>query len=108
MRKLVTGLTRLTWVTAGYGWTTLVVPIIVAAPMYFTGKLSFGGMMLAVGAFNQVMSSLRWFVENFSVIADWRAEFCSASQVSAGRSRRRKFCIGDKTASPSPRANPAP
>jgi len=73
MRNLVTSLTRLTWVTAGYGWTTLVVPIIVAAPLYFTGKLSFGGMMLAVGAFNQVMSSLRWFVDNFSVIADWRA-----------------------------------
>jgi putative ATP-binding cassette transporter len=73
MRKLVTGLTRLTWVTAGYGWSTLVVPIIVAAPSYFMGRLSFGGMMLAVGAFNQVMSSLRWFVDNFSVIADWRA-----------------------------------
>jgi putative ATP-binding cassette transporter len=74
MRKLVTGLTNLTWVTAGYGWFTLVAPIIAAAPLYFGGgALSFGGLMMAAGAFNQVQSSLRWFVDNFSTIADWRA-----------------------------------
>jgi putative ATP-binding cassette transporter len=73
MRNLVTGLTELTWVTAGYGWLTLVAPILVAAPAYFSGNLSFGGLMMAAGAFNQVQSSLRWFVDNFSTIADWRA-----------------------------------
>jgi putative ATP-binding cassette transporter len=73
MRRLVTGLTELTWVTAGYGWLTLVAPILVAAPAYFAGTLSFGGLMMAAGAFNQVQSSLRWFVDNFSTIADWRA-----------------------------------
>jgi len=72
-RRLVTGLTNLTWVTAGYGWFTLVAPILVAAPLYFAGSLSFGGLMMAAGAFNQVQSSLRWFVDNFSTIADWRA-----------------------------------
>ena len=36
--RLVTGLTNLTWVTAGYGWFTLVAPILVAAPLYFAGK----------------------------------------------------------------------
>ncbi len=73
MRRLVTGLTNLTWVTAGYGWFTIVAPIIVAAPIFFAGKVSFGGLMMAAGAFNQVQSSLQWFVDNFSVIADWRA-----------------------------------
>ncbi len=73
MRSLVTGLTELTWVTAGYGWLTLVAPILVAAPAYFAGTLTFGGLMMAAGAFNQVQSSLRWFVDNFSTIADWRA-----------------------------------
>src|ERR1700675_5012062 len=29
--------------------------------------------MLASGAFIQVQSPLRWFVDNFSTIADWRA-----------------------------------
>lgn len=72
-RRLITGLTNLTWITAGYGWFTLVAPILVAAPLYFAGSLSFGGLMMAAGAFNQVQSSLRWFVDNFSAIADWRA-----------------------------------
>jgi putative ATP-binding cassette transporter len=73
MRRLVTGVTNLTWVTAGYGWFTLVAPILVAAPPYFAGSISFGGLMMAAGAFNQVQSSLRWFVDNFSSLADWRA-----------------------------------
>ncbi len=71
--RLVTGLTNLTWVTAGYGWFTLVAPILVAAPLYFAGNITFGGLMMASGAFIQVQSSLRWFVDNFSTIADWRA-----------------------------------
>jgi putative ATP-binding cassette transporter len=73
MRSLVSGLTRLTWITAGYGWFTLVAPILVAAPLYFAGTLTFGGLMKAAGAFIQVQSSLRWFVDNFSTLADWRA-----------------------------------
>jgi putative ATP-binding cassette transporter len=71
--RLVLGLTNLTWITAGYGMFTLVAPIIAAAPLYFFGDLSFGGLMMAAGAFTQVQGSLRWFVDNFSVIADWRA-----------------------------------
>ena len=72
-RRIVLGLTNLTWITAGYGWFTLVAPILAAAPLYFDGALSFGGLMLAAGAFTQVQSSMRWFIDNFSVIADWRA-----------------------------------
>lgn len=73
MRRLVRGLTNLTWVTAGFGWITGVAPILISAPLYFTGKTSFGGMMLAAAAFTQAQSSLRWFVDNFGAIADWRA-----------------------------------
>jgi len=72
-RRLVVGLTNLTWVTAGFGWITIVAPILAAAPLYFSGKISFGGLMMAAAAFTQAQSSLRWFVDNFSVIADWRA-----------------------------------
>jgi vitamin B12/bleomycin/antimicrobial peptide transport system ATP-binding/permease protein len=72
-RRLVLGLTNLTWVTAGFGWITIVAPILVAAPLSFSGKISFGGLMMAAAAFTQAQSSLRWFVDNFSVIADWRA-----------------------------------
>jgi vitamin B12/bleomycin/antimicrobial peptide transport system ATP-binding/permease protein len=71
--RLAGGLARLTWITAGYGWLAIVAPIVVAAPGYFDGELSFGALMMVVGAFNQVQSSLRWFVDNLAQIADWRA-----------------------------------
>lgn len=64
---------RLEWVTDGYGWLTIVAPILVASPVYFAGDITFGGLMMAVGAFNQVHSSLRWFINNIGAIADWRA-----------------------------------
>jgi putative ATP-binding cassette transporter len=72
-RELASSLARLTWVTSGYGWLALVAPILVAAPGYFSGGLSFGGLMMVIGAFNQVQQALRWFVDNFPRIADWRA-----------------------------------
>ena len=64
---------RLEWVTDGYGWLTVIAPILVASPVYFAGDITFGGLMMAVGAFNQVHSSLRWFINNVGAIADWRA-----------------------------------
>ncbi len=73
LRQVAMARTRLTWVTAGYGWVAIVFPIIVAAPGYFAGRLTFGELMMVVGAFNQVQSSLRWFVDNTGTIADWRA-----------------------------------
>jgi len=73
MWRIVNASTRLTWVTAGYGWFTIIAPIVFAAPGYFAGDLSLGSLMMAVGAFNQVQQTLRWFIDNFSTIADWRA-----------------------------------
>ncbi|MCI4678419.1 ABC transporter ATP-binding protein/permease [Rhodoblastus acidophilus] len=73
LRQVISVTTRLTWVTAGYGWFTIVAPIVVASPAYFAGNLTFGGLLMAVGAFDQVQQSLRWFVDNVGVIADWRA-----------------------------------
>jgi putative ATP-binding cassette transporter len=73
MRKIVLATIGLTTVTASYGWVALIVPIVVAAPAYFGGSLSFGELMMVVGAFNQVQQALRWFVDNTGVIADWRA-----------------------------------
>ncbi|MGN6143687.1 MAG: ABC transporter ATP-binding protein/permease [Mesorhizobium sp.] len=73
MMRIYTAQINLAWVTDTYGWITVVAPILVAAPVYFAGDISFGGLMMAVGAFNQVHSSLKWFVNNIGAIADWRA-----------------------------------
>src|SRR5271166_2303640 len=71
--RLVRAVSGLTWVTAGYGWFTIAAPILVAAPAFFQSRMTFGELMMLVGAFNQVQQALRWFVDNFSSIADWRA-----------------------------------
>jgi putative ATP-binding cassette transporter len=87
MRRLSGALSRLTWITSGYGWIAIVVPIVVAAPGYFNGGLTLGGLMMVVGAFNQVQAALRWFVDNFPVIADWRATLHRVSAFKAAVDR---------------------
>ncbi|SMF78306.1 putative ATP-binding cassette transporter [Tistlia consotensis] len=87
MRGLSVGLSRLTWITSGYGWIAIVVPIVVASPGYFSGGLTLGGMMMVVGAFNQVQASLRWFVDSFPQIADWRATLRRVSAFKAAVAR---------------------
>lgn len=79
IRRLVTAYTNLTWVSAGFGWLSTIAPILIAAPVYFAGNLSFGGLMMAVGAFNQVNAALRWYVDNFRQIADWKAALMRVS-----------------------------
>ena len=72
-RRIVYATAKLTWITAGYGWISIVAPIVIASPAYFSGRLSFGELMVVIGAFNQVNQSLRWFVDNFALLAEWRA-----------------------------------
>ena len=73
MWRIVNASTRLICITAGYGWFTIIAPILVAVPGYFNGGLSFGTLMMVAGAFMQVQGALRWFIDNFGTIADWRA-----------------------------------
>ena len=92
MRRLVTGITNLTWVTAGYGWFTLVAPILVAAPLYFAGNITFGGLMMASGAFMQVQSSLRWFVDNFSSHRRLARDAVARRELPPRRDHLRRAC----------------
>lgn len=71
--EIVVATTKLTGITAGYGWVSNVAPYVIAAPIYFGGGIDLGGMQAAVQAFNQTNTSLRWFVDNYGALADWRA-----------------------------------
>ncbi|WP_234905915.1 ABC transporter ATP-binding protein/permease [Affinirhizobium pseudoryzae] len=86
LRRMALAATNLTWVSAGFGWMTTIAPILIAAPVYFNGTLSFGGLMMAVGAFNQVNTALRWYIDNFRPIADWKAALYRVSMF------RRALC----------------
>ncbi|HWJ17920.1 MAG TPA: ABC transporter ATP-binding protein/permease [Geobacterales bacterium] len=73
MRRIANRLATLTWVTGGYGWLAILAPLLLAAPGYFGGTLSLGGLMMVVGAFYQVQTALRWYVDRFPALAEWRA-----------------------------------
>jgi putative ATP-binding cassette transporter len=64
---------RLTYFTAGYTQLAVVFPFIVAAPRFFSGAITLGGLTQIANAFGQVQESLSWFVNNYSDIAAWRA-----------------------------------
>ena len=64
---------RLTYFTAGYTQVALVFPFIVAAPRYFSGALTLGGLMQVANAFGEVQTALSWFVNAYTDIAEWKA-----------------------------------
>ncbi len=73
VKNLMQGQRRLMWLTSAYWMLTGVFPTVVAAPAYFSGAITLGGLMQTSAAFGQVQSSLNWFVDNFPKIAEWRS-----------------------------------
>jgi putative ATP-binding cassette transporter len=71
--RLMKAQRRLTFFTAGYGQAATVFPILMAAPRYFAGAISLGGLTQTALAFGQVQSSLSWFVDVYPRIAQWTA-----------------------------------
>jgi putative ATP-binding cassette transporter len=64
---------RLTFLTAGYGQTASVFPIVVISPAYFAGKVQLGGLMQTAEAFGTVQGALSFFVDAYRQIAEWGA-----------------------------------
>ena len=73
--------------------------MVIASPAYFSGRLSFGELMVVVGGFYQVNQSLRWFVDNFALLAEWRA---ALSRVIKFREVLQMFESGCEDAIPMP------
>jgi putative ATP-binding cassette transporter len=64
---------RLTGFTAGYQQLAVIFPFVVASPRYFSGAISLGELMQIVSAFGTVQGALSWFVQNYDVLASWKA-----------------------------------
>jgi putative ATP-binding cassette transporter len=73
VRNLMKSQRRLMWLTSAYGMLTSVFPTVVAAPSYFSGAITLGGLMQIGSAFGSVQASLNWFVDNFPRLAEWRS-----------------------------------
>jgi putative ATP-binding cassette transporter len=64
---------RLGSFTYSYGQAAVVFPYLVVAPRFFSGAIQLGDLMQAVSAFNQVQSSLSWFIDVYTRLAEWKA-----------------------------------
>jgi putative ATP-binding cassette transporter len=64
---------RLTYFTSGYGQAAWIFPSVVAAPRFFRGELTLGGLMQTIGAFGAVQDSLSFFVQSYTQISEWCA-----------------------------------
>jgi putative ATP-binding cassette transporter len=69
-------MTRQKWLNffqSGYGQISVIFPIFVVSPLYFSGALELGGLMATASAFGMVRSALSFFVSNYDTLADWKA-----------------------------------
>ena len=64
---------RLTGFSAGYGQAALIFPFLVAAPRYFSGAITLGGLTQIASAFGEVQGALSWFVNSYGTLANWKA-----------------------------------
>ena len=74
---------RLTYFTSGYQQAAWIFPSLVAAPRYFSGDLTLGGLIQTIGAFSAVQASLSFFIDSYKVIAEW----CSVVERLSGFER---------------------
>src|SRR5262245_10288137 len=70
---IMTRTKHLTFFTAGYNQISIIFPYIVVSPAYFAGKLQLGDLTQTASAFNQVQTSLSFFINVYRQLAEWRA-----------------------------------
>jgi vitamin B12/bleomycin/antimicrobial peptide transport system ATP-binding/permease protein len=64
---------RLTAFTQSYSQAAVVIPIALAAPALFAGKILIGTLLQAAEAFGKVQQALSFFVGIYRSMAEWRA-----------------------------------
>ena len=74
---------RLTYFTSGYQQAAWIFPSLMAAPRYFSGDLTLGGLIQTIGAFSAVQASLSFFIDSYKMIAEW----CSVVERLSGFER---------------------
>jgi putative ATP-binding cassette transporter len=88
-RDIMRSQKRLTWFTSGYAQAAIIFPYVVVSPRYFSGNILLGGLTQTADAFTTLQGSLSWFVDAYSLFAQWRAtgERLAGFQRAIDRSR---------------------
>ena len=72
-RRLMTKTKHLNFYINGYGQLAVIVPLILAAPRYFSKEIQLGGLMQTISAFGRVQDALSFFVDSYGTIANLAA-----------------------------------
>ena len=72
-RRLMTKTKHLNFYINGYGQLAVIVPLILAAPRYFSKEIQLGGLMQTISAFGRVQDALSFFVDSYATIANLAA-----------------------------------
>jgi putative ATP-binding cassette transporter len=59
--------------TISYAQLAIIFPFVVAAPRYFSGAMTLGGLMQTASAFRHVQEALSWFIDAYPQFATWKA-----------------------------------
>lgn len=63
----------LLWFTAGYNQVSVILPLAVVLPNYFSKVFKLGGLMQSLRAFGQIQEALSFMINSYTTIALWRA-----------------------------------
>lgn len=63
----------LLWFTAGYNQVSVILPLVVVLPNYFSKVFKLGGLMQSLRAFAQIQEALSFLINSYTTIAQWRA-----------------------------------
>lgn len=103
-KRQIAQLARMTWMMSANWVVAPVVPLLLEAPNYLSGKLTLGALMQTAAAFVTVQAALNWLFDNYPRIAEWLA---SAGRVaglwtafmrldaSVGNDAGRRIVVGD-------------
>ena len=69
-RRLMTKTKHLNFYANGYGQLAIIVPLILAAPRFFSKEIQLGGLMQTISAFGRVQDALSFFVDSYGTLAN--------------------------------------
>lgn len=73
MRSIIMWNRNLGFFTNSYNYAALVLPVLIVAPMYMQGKIEFGVVTQAAGAFAQVLAAVSLIITQFGGLSDYIA-----------------------------------
>lgn len=71
--RLVNKQKQLVWLNSGYSQIAIIFPFVAAMNRYLNREFTLGGLMQVSNAFGYVQSSLSYFIDMYTAIAQWQA-----------------------------------